>query len=258
MDAIAWSDNNTEAIAGLHNKGKRAFAIFDGASAIPDGGVGDIEGALTDGGTELFWTVFGNRTRSAGRFRECSARRPLRPSLPSAARTIRARREYQQDADATWVKDTARIPISCACASGVFPRAGAMQFIDSERIAEAATRALEPDPTAPLVMGVDIARQGADQTVIRFRRGLDARSMPAVKFRIPDLMHWRPRHGAIDRHSPDAVSVDGTGIGWASSTGSPARLPTCVGIDFGARADRTDGGDAAGATPTSGPRCGAS
>ena len=37
-------------------------------------------------------------------------------------------------------------------------------------------------------MGVDIARQGEDQTVIRFRRGLDARSIPAVKFRIPDLM----------------------------------------------------------------------
>ena len=37
-------------------------------------------------------------------------------------------------------------------------------------------------------MGVDIARQGDDQSVIRFRRGLDARSIPAVKFRIPDLM----------------------------------------------------------------------
>ena len=31
------------------------------------------------------------------------------------------------------------------------------------------------DPTAPLIMGVDIARQGADHSVIRFRRGLDAR-----------------------------------------------------------------------------------
>ncbi len=31
-------------------------------------------------------------------------------------------------------------------------------------------RPLTEDPLAPLIMGVDIARQGSDQTVIRFRR----------------------------------------------------------------------------------------
>ena len=55
-------------------------------------------------------------------------------------------------------------------------------------------------------MGVDIACQGEDQTVIRFRRGLDARSIPAVKFRIPDLM--------VNAHNPDAVFIDATGVGW--------------------------------------------
>ncbi|MBV8411192.1 MAG: hypothetical protein JOY64_26430, partial [Alphaproteobacteria bacterium] len=73
VDAVTWSENNTEAIAGLHNKGKRAFAIFDEASAIPDPVWETIEGALTDAGTELLWTVFGNPTRSSGRFRECFA-----------------------------------------------------------------------------------------------------------------------------------------------------------------------------------------
>ena len=59
-------------------------------------------------------------------------------------------------------------------------------FIDSQRIGEAVSRELEKDPTAPLIMGVDIARHGEDQTVIRFRRGLDARSVPPpVKFRGP-------------------------------------------------------------------------
>src|SRR5689334_21513625 len=73
VDAVIWSENNTEAIAGLHNKGRRAFAIFDEASAIPDGVWETIEGALTDARTELFWCVFGNPTRNAGRFRECFA-----------------------------------------------------------------------------------------------------------------------------------------------------------------------------------------
>ena len=35
VDAITWSENNTEAIAGLHNKGRRAFALFDEASPFP-------------------------------------------------------------------------------------------------------------------------------------------------------------------------------------------------------------------------------
>ena len=130
---------------------------------------------------------------------------------------------------------------------GVFPRAGTMQFIDSERVDQAVARELVNDPTAPLIMGVDLARQGEDQTVIRFRRGLDARSIPAVKFRIPDLMVTAGRvMELINSYNPDAVFVDGTGIGW----GVVDRLnqlgcSTVRGVDFGARADRTDGGDAA-------------
>jgi hypothetical protein len=63
-------------------------------------------------------------------------------------------------------------------------------------------------------MGVDIAHQGADQSVIRFRRGLDARGIPAVKFRIPDLMQIASRvMEQVNSHNPDAVFVDGTGIG---------------------------------------------
>ena len=73
VDAITWSENNTEAIAGLHNKGKRAFALFDEASSIADGVWETIEGALTDAGTDLFWLAFGNPTRTTGRFRECFA-----------------------------------------------------------------------------------------------------------------------------------------------------------------------------------------
>ena len=96
-------------------------------------------------------------------------------------------------------------------------------------------------------MGVDIARQGEDQTVIRLRRGLDARSIPPVKFRIPDLMQVASRvMEAVNLHKPDAVFVDSTGIGW----GVHDRLrqlgcPHLVGVDFAGKADRRDLGDAA-------------
>ena len=34
LDAVTWSENNTEAFAGLHNKGKIIVLIFDEGSAI--------------------------------------------------------------------------------------------------------------------------------------------------------------------------------------------------------------------------------
>jgi hypothetical protein len=245
VDAITWSENNTEAIAGLHNKGRRAFALFDEASAIPEAIWDTIEGALTDANTELFWAVFGNPTRNSGRFRECFAGGRF-------AHRWRGRQIDSRDVSmtnkaqiASWVKDYGedsdfiRIRVR-----GVFPRAGSLQFIDGERIDAAVDRALVANPTAPLVMGVDIARQGEDQTVIRFRRGLDARSIPAVKFRIPDLMQVASRvMEQVNLHKPAAVFIDGTGIGW----GVHDRLgqlgcPHLVGVDFGGRADRTDSG----------------
>jgi hypothetical protein len=248
VDAITWSEQNTEAIAGLHNKGRRAFALLDEASAIPDPVWDTIEGALTDSDTELLWAVFGNPTRTAGRFRECFAGgrfahrwSPQQIDSRSVAMTNKAQ-------IAAWVKDHGedsdfiRVRVR-----GVFPRAGSLQFIDGQRVDEAVARPLTEDPTAPLIMGVDIARQGEDQTVIRFRRGLDARSIPAVKFRIPDLMQVASRvMEQVNSHNPDAVFIDGTGIGW----GVLDRLnqlgcPNVSGVDFGARADRTDARDAA-------------
>jgi hypothetical protein len=207
-----------------------------------------IEGALTDADIELLWAVFGNPTRTAGRFRECFAGgrfahrwSPQQIDSRSVAMTNKAQ-------IAGWVKDHGedsdfiRVRVR-----GVFPRTGSLQLIDGERVDEAVARPLAPDPTAPLIMGVDIARLGADQSVIRFRRGLDARGISAVKFRIPDLMQIASRvMEQVNRHNPDAVFADGTGIGW----GVHDRLnqlgcPNLVGVDFGARADRIDASDAA-------------
>jgi hypothetical protein len=247
VDAITWSENNTEAIAGLHNKGRRAFALFDEASSIPDGIWETIEGALTDARTELFWCVFGNPTRNGGRFRECFAGgrfahrwQALQVDSRTVSMTSRAQiaewvKDYGEDSDFIRVR-----------VRGVFPRAGDLQFIPGERVDAAIARALERDEAAPLVMGVDIARQGSDQTVIRFRQGIDARSIPAVKFRLPDLMQVASRVlEQVALHKPDAVFVDATGIGW----GVFDRLAQLgcqglVAVDFGARADRSDGGDA--------------
>jgi hypothetical protein len=248
VDAITWSENNTEAIAGLHNKGKRAFALFDEASSIPDPVWETIEGALTDADTELFWTVFGNPTRSSGRFRECFAggrfaHRWNNRQIDSRSVALTSKAQIEQ-----WVKDYGedsdfvRVRVR-----GAFPSAGDRQFIDSARVEQAMKRTLPAaDLRAALVMGVDIARHGQDHSVIRFRRGLDARSLPAVKLRIPDLMEVAGRvMELVERHRPAAVFIDGTGIGWGVV--DRLRQLGCrglVGVDFGGRPHRPTGADA--------------
>src|SRR5271170_2574020 len=152
-DAIPWSEENTEAFAGLHNKGRRVILIFDEASAISDKIWEVSEGALTDEGTEIIWLAFGNPTRNTGRFRECFGRLRHRwnhghidsrqvegTNKPLLEQWVR---DYGEDSDFVRVR-----------VRGVFPHAGSMQFISSEVAEAAARRALPPETSlAPLVMG---------------------------------------------------------------------------------------------------------
>ena len=136
-DAIPWSEENTEAFAGLHNKGRRVILIFDEASAISDKIWEVSEGALTDGGTEIIWLAFGNPTRNSGRFRECFGRFHHRwdhghIDSRSVEGTNKAQleqwvRDYGEDSDFVRVR-----------VRGVFPHAGSMQFISAEVVEEAA------------------------------------------------------------------------------------------------------------------------
>jgi hypothetical protein len=247
-DALTWSEYNTEAFAGLHNKGRRIVLIFDEASAIADKVWEVAEGALTDADTEIVWCAFGNPTRNTGRFRECFGSLKHRwnrqqvdaRQVPFSNKTQVAEwiADYGEDSDFVRVR-----------VKGEFPRAGSTQFIDGERVEQAMQRPTVLDAAAPLIMGVDIARQGEDQTVICFRQGIDARSLPAAKFRIPDLMQVASRVGEqIDLYKPAGVFVDATGIG----AGVFDRLQQLgytqvVAVNFGASPDRGSIGDATAA-----------
>ena len=134
-----------------------------------------------------------------------------------------------------------------------------MQFIAGERVDQAIARELFQDPTAALVMGVDVARHGDDQTVIRFRRGLDARGIPAVKFRIPDMMAVAGRvMELVNCYEPDACSSTAPASAGASSiacASSAARR--CAASISAARPTAPTAARRRCATPTNGPRCGA-
>ena len=212
-DAIPWSETNTEAFAGLHNAGRRVVLIFDEASAIHDKIWEVSEGALTDKDTEIIWFAFGNPTRNTGRFRECFGRFRHRWACGQIdSRTVEGTNAEQI---AKWIEDYGedsdfvRVRVR-----GVFPRAGSMQFIASDVVDAAAIRDPHVELLDPLVMGVDVARFGDDQSVIYFRKGRDGRTFPPIKLRGVETMTLASRVAdEYHQRQADALFVDGGGVG---------------------------------------------
>ena len=212
-------EENSEAFAGQHAINSTSYYINDEASAIPEAIWEVEEGGLTDGEPMMF--AYGNPTKSNGKFHRIafgkeSKRWNVRSidsrtcKFPNKAQIAEWEEDYGEDSDFFRVR-----------VRGLPPSASDLQFIDSERVYAAQRR----DPVAglddPLIVGVDIARGGADNNVIRFRRGLDAKSIKPIK--IPgeesrDSMKIVMKIVCVINQSylgrkPDAVFVDGTGIG---------------------------------------------
>ena len=239
-DAIPWSEENTEAFAGLHNKGRRVILIFDEASAIADKIWEVSEGALTDEDTEIIWLAFGNPTRNTGRFRECFGRFRHRWDCGHIdSRTVEGTNKAQLE---QWVRDYGedsdfvRVRVK-----GVFPHAGSMQFIGSDLVEAAASSDRRPllVRDEPLILGADIARFGDDSTVIRFRRGRDARTIPPIKLRGADTMQVAARIAdESSLHRIDAIFIDGGGVGGGVVDRCRQIGLRVTEVQFGARSDR--------------------
>lgn len=238
-DAIPWSDDNTEAFAGLHNKGKRIVLIFDEASAISDKIWEVAEGAMTDEGTEIIWLAFGNPTRNSGRFRECFGKFKHRwVTYQIDSRTVEGTNKQQI---AKWIEDYGedsdfvRVRVR-----GEFPRAGNMQFISGDLVETARKREPTHSLHDPVVMGVDVARYGDDESVICLRRGRDAASTNWLTLRNVDTMQLAAR--VVDfanLHKPDAIFVDEGGVGGGVVDRLAMLQQPVIGVMFGSAADRS-------------------
>lgn len=245
IDAIPWSENNTEAFAGLHNEGKRILVLFDEASAIADPIWEVTEGALTDSNTEILWIVRGNPTRNAGRFKECFGRNAHRwrtrqidsrlVKITNKAKLEQWVSDYGEDSDFVRVR-----------VRGVFPRAGSMQFQPSDTVREAMKRA-PPHPQAQefenIAIGVDVARYGDDEAVIATRRGRDARTLPWIHLREVDTMTLASRvaelRANLARQFPNVtitIFVDEGGMGVAVIDRlRQLSVPNVIGVNFGGK-----------------------
>jgi len=207
--AIPWSVDRSEAFAGLH--GENTLMIFDEASAIDDVIWEVSEGMMTD---KLAMKIcFGNPTRNDGRFSQCFTEFSHRWQTHQI--DSRSAKKADKEKIQEWVDDYGedhdfvRVRVR-----GVFPRAGSTQFIPSDLVEAAMKNELDSRgwDFAPIVLGVDVARFGDNQTVITARQGKKA--FPQQSFRGLDTMEVAERVVEQIRYrNPILVFIDGVGLG---------------------------------------------
>lgn len=215
IDMVPWSEANTEAFAGLHNQGKRILVIFDEASAIHDSIHEVTEGALTDENTQILWLMFGNPTKTTGRFREAFpggqfASRWIHYCVDSRTVSFTNKKQINK-----WIEDYGddsdfvRVRVK-----GEFPRIDSASFISRTLALEATEREMYWKQDEPIVIGVDVGRFGDDPSVILPRQGLDAKGFEIEIHPYIDTMSLAGRVANMYRKlGATMVFVDSGGVG---------------------------------------------
>lgn len=211
-EAMPWSEHNAQAFAGLHEE--IVMVQFDEASTIADSIWDVVEGAFTTRGIFL---VFGNPSEASGKFADCFTRNRHRwTTLHVDARDARKANKalFQQWIDDYGINsDFVRVRVR-----GLFPLGQSVSFIAPGDIQTSMDRNKDFDfrtipRSIPTLMGIDVARQGSDQSVFLFRKGRWV-SSNIYRYNEPDLMRLASFAAEkIRTHEPDLVFVDEVGMG---------------------------------------------
>lgn len=210
VDALAWTEGNPEAFAGQHAVNSSSWYLFDEASAIARQIYETAQGGMTDGEPMQF--LFGNGTKNSGFFYDThhSKKHLWRCFNVDARNSMIANKALHEK----WIEehgidsDFVKVKVR-----GMFPNQSADQFISTDLVQRA--RKAQPSFTHddPLIMGVDVGR-GGDPSVIRFRRGRDARTLPKLTLNERDLMKVAAEVVRLNNEfHPDAIFIDANGVG---------------------------------------------
>lgn len=238
IDAVPWSEKNPQAFAGEHNLGKRMIMIFDEASEIHDIIWETTEGAFTDVDTQLLWLVFGNPTRAVGRFRDCFPGGRFEKywkhtQIDSRTVPITNKAYIARLIEAYGGEDNDIIRYRVL---GQFPLSGLMEFFSPTEIDAAMAREPVMEMTAPLALGVDVARFGANSSVIFPRRGRDAKTAARIRFQgISTTQLTDHIVNTQTRLDADGIMVDGGGVGGGVIDQLRQRRLHCFEVQFGGR-----------------------
>ena len=210
VEGRLWSAENPDAYAGVHNY-DGVLVVFDEASGIDDAIWAVTAGFFTENTPNRFWLAFSNPRRNTGYFYEAfNSKRAFWKTKVVDARTVegtdkqvyeRIIQEYGPDSSQSHVE-----------VYGMFPSAGDDQFIGSDIVDEAMKREKYKDLSAPIIIGVDPARYGADATVIAVRQGRDIVNI--TRHRGDDTMTVVGHIiEAMEEYKPAMVVIDEGGLG---------------------------------------------
>ena len=230
VEGRLWSAENPDAFAGVHNM-DGVLAIFDEASGIDDAIWAVTAGFFTENTPNRFWFAFSNPRRNTGYFYETfHSKRDFWNTKVVDARTVEGtdKAVYQQIID-EYGPDSSQAHVEVY---GQFPSAGDDQFIGANTVDEAMKRVKYQDLSAPIVIGVDPARFGADATVIAVRQGRDI--VKIIRHRGDDTMTVVGHViEAIEEYKPTLVVIDEGGLGAGIVDRLKEQRYKIKGINFG-------------------------
>ena len=228
-----WSEENPDSYAGVHNQ-DGMMLFFDESSGIPDA-IWDVgAGFFTENTPDRYWFAFSNPRRNSGYFFECfNAKRAFWKSRTVDARTVEdTDKAVYEQIIAEYGENSSQAKIEVY---GEFPSAGEDQFIGPTLVDDAMKRPKYKDMTAPIIVGVDPARGGADATVIVVRQGRD---LVAIKrYQGEDTMTIVGRViEAIEEYKPTLTVIDEGGLGYGILDRLTEQRYKVRGINFGNKA----------------------
>ena len=233
VEGRLWSAENPDAYAGVHNF-DGVLVIFDEASGIDDTIWAVTSGFFTENTPNRFWLAFSNPRRNTGYFYECfNSKREFWTTKVVDAREVEGTdKQVYTQIIAEYGPDSAQAHVEVY---GMFPNAGDDQFIGADIVDDAMKRAKYKDQSAPIIIGVDPARFGADATVIAVRQGRDI--VKIMRHRGDDTMTVVGHViEAIEEFKPTLVVIDEGGLGAGIVDRLKEQRYKIKGVNFGNKA----------------------
>ena len=210
VEGRLWSKETPDSYAGLHNH-VGVLLVFDEAAGIDDS-IWDVsQGFFTEQTANRYWFAFSNPRRNSGYFFETfnkkrdywQTRQIDAREVEGTDKTIYEQIIVEYGADS----NQARVEIY-----GDFPLSEEGSFISPSQVDAAFKRKAYEDDSAPVVIGIDPARSGADSTVIVVRQGRDL--LAVERHHGDDTMETVGNIiDAIERYKPTMTCIDEGGVG---------------------------------------------
>ena len=239
VNGLTCRKEDAQSFAGQHNPNSVSFYVFDESSQIDQEVFNVREGGLTDGMPMTF--DFGNPTENTGPFFE-RCRGKLRGRHIVRQIDSRDVQITNKSIIAEWVEDYGEdSDFVKVRVRGEFPSAGFKQFISTESVERAVELAMVEDLTAPVVLGVDVARFGDNDSVIFIRCGRDGRSWQYRKFSGYDTVRLTAEVSLAVEEFRDLgrdvarIFVDGAGIGGAVVDNLRSNRFDVTDVNFGSK-----------------------